>query len=56
LSASVKGHLALLSRLAFCLQDKAVISVLASRAKKEDIIAAFQIAESKIDPLTESGE
>jgi PTS system nitrogen regulatory IIA component len=52
LSASVKGHLSLLSRLAFCLQDKGVMSALAAHAKKEDIAAAFQVAESKIDPLT----
>lgn len=47
LSGSFKGHLALLSRLAFCLQDDMVRSVLVQRMKSEDIIAAFKVAESK---------
>jgi PTS system nitrogen regulatory IIA component len=47
LSSSFKGHLALLSRLAFCLQDEAVKSRLAARAGREELLAAFQVAESK---------
>lgn len=47
LSSSFKGHLSLLSRLAFCLQDEDVKSALKRRAPKEEILAAFQVAESK---------
>ena len=47
LTSSFKGHLSLLSRLAFCLQDDKVKTVIAHRACCEDILAAFQIAESK---------
>lgn len=50
LTASFKGHLSLLSRLAFCLQDEHVRSMLArgARGSREDILAALQLAESKI--------
>ena len=50
LTSSFKGHLSLLSRLAFCLQDEHVRSVLArsSRGSREAILAALQLAESKI--------
>jgi len=47
LSSSFKGHLSLLSRLAFCLQDEGVKSALRQRSRHEDILAAFQVAESK---------
>lgn len=47
LTGSFKGHLSLLSRLAFCLQDEGVKSALSRRINSEDIIAAFQVAESK---------
>jgi len=47
LSSSFKGHLSLLSRLAFCLQDEGVKSALNQRANSEEILAAFQVAESK---------
>ena len=47
LSSSFKGHLSLLSRLAFCLQDEGVKSVLKQRVHSEEILAAFQVAESK---------
>ena len=47
LSSSFKGHLSLLSRLAFCLQDEDVKSALKRRAQREEILAAFQVAESK---------
>ena len=48
LSSSFKGHLSLLSRLAFCLQDEEVKSALKHRTQKEEILAAFQVAESRI--------
>ena len=47
LSSSFKGHLSLLSRLAFCLQEESVRAVLARHAGREEILASFQIAESK---------
>jgi len=47
LSPSFKGHLSLLSRLAFCLQDEGVKSALSRRTNREEILAAFQVAESK---------
>jgi mannitol/fructose-specific phosphotransferase system IIA component (Ntr-type) len=47
LSGSFKGHLSLLSRLAFCLQNDIVKSALLSRSGSEEIIAAFKVAESK---------
>ena len=47
LSSSFKGHLSLLSRLAFCLQDEGVKSALKLRTNSEEILAAFQVAESK---------
>jgi len=47
LSSSFKGHLSLLSRLAFCLQDEVVQSALKRRTNQEEILAAFQVAESK---------
>lgn len=48
LSGSFKGHLSLLSRLAFCLQDSGVKAVLDQRAPAHDIIATLQIIESRI--------
>jgi len=47
LSPSFKGHLSLLSRLAFCLQEEGVKAALQRRASGEEILAAFQVAESK---------
>lgn len=47
LSSSFKWHLSLLSRLAFCLQDTGVQSALKRRFQSEEILAAFQVAESK---------
>ena len=52
LSSSFKGHLSLLSRLAFCLQDEEVKSALKRRTHKEEILAAFQVAESRIAKTT----
>ena len=48
LSSSFKGHLSLLARLAFCLQDKGVLGLLKGRARSEEIIAIFKVAESKV--------
>jgi PTS system nitrogen regulatory IIA component len=48
LSGSFKGHLLLLSRLAFCLQNEDVKSALTHRANPEEILATFQVAEAKI--------
>lgn len=48
LSASFKAHLSLLARLAFCMQDEGVLNILGRRAKSEEIIAMFKVAESKI--------
>jgi len=47
LSSSFKWHLSLLSRLAFCLQDENVKAALKRRGPAEEILAAFQVAESK---------
>lgn len=47
LSGSFKGHLSLLSRLAFCLQNENVKAVLSRRPKAEEILATFQLAEAK---------
>ncbi len=47
LSSSFKWHLSLLSRLAFCLQDEEVKSALKRRCAREEILAAFQVAESR---------
>ncbi|MFH0754100.1 MAG: PTS sugar transporter subunit IIA [Candidatus Omnitrophota bacterium] len=51
-SSSFKGHLSLLSRLAFCLQTELVRSALERHASKEEILAAFQVAESKLVRLS----
>ena len=48
LSGSFKGHLTLLSRLAFCLQDESVKAALVRRTSPEEILATFQVAEAKI--------
>lgn len=47
LSSSFKWHLSLLSRLAFCLQDTDVKAALKRRVNSEEILAAFQVAESR---------
>jgi len=47
-SSSFKGHLSLLSRLAFCLQDERVQSVLKLHNHREEILATFQVTEAKI--------
>ncbi len=52
LSSSFKWHLSLLSRLAFCLQDEGVKAALKHRANREEILAAFQVAESKASKIS----
>ena len=47
LSGSFKGHLLLLSRLAFCLQNESVKAALDRRTNSEEILATFQVAEAK---------
>ncbi|MBF0388305.1 MAG: PTS sugar transporter subunit IIA [Candidatus Omnitrophica bacterium] len=47
-TGSFKGHLSLLSRLAFCLQNESVKAVLARRASPEEVLAAFKVAEARI--------
>ena len=47
LTSSFKGHLSLLSRLAFCLQDEGVKAALKQRSASEEVLAAFQVAESR---------
>lgn len=47
LSSSFKGHLSLLSRLAYYLQNESVQTVMAKRAGREEIIATFQVTESR---------
>ncbi|MBF0532234.1 MAG: PTS sugar transporter subunit IIA [Candidatus Omnitrophica bacterium] len=50
LSASFKEHLALLSRLAFCLQNPLVSAALEQRlVDAQELRAVFQVAESKIE-------
>jgi PTS system nitrogen regulatory IIA component len=54
LTSSFKGHLSLLSRLAFCLQDDNIRDVLTRplNVTAREILAAFQMAESKITRKT----
>jgi PTS system nitrogen regulatory IIA component len=52
LSSSFKGHLSLLSRLAFCLQDEGVKAAVNRRAHREEVLATFQIAESRAAKTT----
>ena len=47
LSGSFKGHLSLLSKLAFCLQNESVKAALGRRTNPEDILATFKISEAK---------
>jgi PTS system nitrogen regulatory IIA component len=54
LSPSVKMHLALLARLAFCLQNPVLRDYLRRKASREEILADFFVLESKLD-LYKSG-
>jgi len=49
LSPSVKIHLALLARLAFCLQNPKMQDYLHRRASREEVLADFFILEAKLD-------
>jgi PTS system nitrogen regulatory IIA component len=48
LSPAVKMHLALLARLAFCLQDPKLQNYLHQKAAREKILSDFLVLESKI--------
>ena len=48
-SPSVKIHLALLARLAFCLQDPKLQDYLHRRAPREEILADFLVLEAQVD-------
>ncbi len=48
LTGSFNGHLSLLSRVAFCLQDASIQGALGRRCNSGEILAAFQAVESKI--------
>jgi PTS system nitrogen regulatory IIA component len=48
LSPSVKKHLAILSRLAFCLQNELLQKALQERAPREQILAEIKVLELKI--------
>ena len=48
LSPSVKKHLAILSRLAFCLQNELLLKHLQERAAREQLLAEIKVLELKI--------
>ena len=48
-SPSVKMHLALLARLAFCLQDPKLQEYLQRKVSREEILADFFVLESRLD-------
>ena len=52
LSPSVKKHLAILSRLAFCLQNAKLQEYLHLKASPEQILAEIRILESKLSPVS----
>jgi PTS system nitrogen regulatory IIA component len=56
LSPSVKKHLAILGRLAFCLQNIKLQEYLHARASREQILAEIRVLESKIPPLSSGDE
>lgn len=45
---TVKGHLRLLSRLAFCLRDPGLKALLAEQAGRESILTAFREVEGRL--------
>ncbi len=51
LSPSVKKHLAILSRLAFCLQNTQLQEYLRAKASEEQILAEIRIIESKLSSV-----
>ncbi len=56
LSPSVKKHLAILSRLAFCLQNAKLQEYLHLKASPEEILAEMRVLESKIVPAVNAGK
>ncbi len=57
LSPSVKKHLAILSRLAFCLQNAKLQEYLHAKATQEQILAEIRILESRLSSApTENGK
>ena len=46
LTPTVKEHMAILSRLAFCLQNQRLLEFLHSRASPEEILAEFKVLDS----------
>ena len=51
LSPSVKSHLTLLSRLAYCLQSTKLQGYLQAKATQEEILAEIRILESKLSSV-----
>ena len=49
LSPSIKMHLALLARLAFCLRDPKLQDYLHRKASREEVMADFFVLEAKLD-------
>ncbi|HLD69733.1 MAG TPA: PTS sugar transporter subunit IIA [Candidatus Omnitrophota bacterium] len=56
LSPSVKKHLAILSRLAFCLQNTRLQEYLQARASSEQILAEIRVIESTTSPVANGEE
>ena len=56
LSPSVKKHLAILSRLAFCLQNTKLQEYLHAKTTQEKILAEIRILESKLSPVLNENE
>ena len=54
LSPSVKMHLAILARLAFCLHNERLQKFLDNRARAEEILAEFMILESRLAAAPEN--
>ncbi|OGX08879.1 MAG: hypothetical protein A2Z88_10015 [Omnitrophica WOR_2 bacterium GWA2_47_8] len=56
LSPSVKKHLAILSRLAFCLQNAKLQECLRRKAPPEEILAEIRILESNLSPAVQGNK
>ncbi|MCR4336721.1 MAG: PTS sugar transporter subunit IIA [Candidatus Omnitrophica bacterium] len=56
LSHSVKNHLAILSRLAFCLQNTKLQEYLQAKAPQEQILAEIKILESRLSSVPNGKE
>jgi PTS system nitrogen regulatory IIA component len=55
-SPTVKGHLHLLSRIAFCLRDPCVRSALATQSVREAILHSFATAEGNLTVRTSASD